>query len=75
MVCPFCGKEAEKGILSGDGRSRVRWKAGEKKAGFVDALSDSGRVTAVDYSLASFAAEAYFCRPCRKMIIDTDVTW
>ena len=32
MICPFCGKEMEKGILSGDGRSKVRWKAVEKKA-------------------------------------------
>jgi len=23
MICPFCGKEMEKGILSGDGRSPV----------------------------------------------------
>ena len=42
MICPFCGKEMEKGILSGDGRCKVRWKAGDKKADFWDALSGSG---------------------------------
>ena len=31
MNCPFCGKEMQKGILSGDGRSALTWKAGEKK--------------------------------------------
>ena len=28
MICHFCGKEMEKGILSGDGRCAVRWKSG-----------------------------------------------
>ena len=28
MICPFCGKEMKRGIMSGDGRSRVFWKAG-----------------------------------------------
>lgn len=73
MICPFCGKEMEKGILSGDGRSRVRWKAGDKKADLCDTLIDSGRVTAVSYTLASFNVESYFCAACKKMIFDTDV--
>ena len=64
----------KKGILSGDGRSAVRWKAGNKKADFTDALTDAGRVTAVSYHIASFTAEAHFCSACRKMILDTDVT-
>lgn len=71
--CPFCGKEMKKGILSGDGRSKVRWKEGEKKAGVWDALSSSGSVCAVKYTLASFTAEACFCPDCKKLIIDTDI--
>ena len=67
MICPFCGKEMEKGILSGDGRSRVRWKAGDKKANLSDTLIDSGRVTAVSYTLASFTVESYFCAACKKI--------
>lgn len=74
MVCPFCGKEMEKGILSGDGRSAVRWKAGDKKAGFSDAIADSGRVTAAKHTVAAFTIEAYFCPNCKKMIFDTEVT-
>ena len=73
MTCPFCGKEMEKGIMSGDGRSKVRWKAGDKKSDIWDALSFSGIVTGIDYSITSFTVESYFCPACKKMIFDTDV--
>ncbi len=74
MVCPFCGKEMEKGILSGDGRSAVRWKAGDKKAGFSDTIADQGRVTAAKHTIAAFTIEADYCSECHKMIFDTEVT-
>jgi hypothetical protein len=73
MICPFCGTEMEKGILSGDGRSKVRWKAGDKKADIWDALSCLGSVSAVKYTLTAFTVEAFFCFACKKMIIETDV--
>ena len=66
MICPFCGKEMEKGILSGDGRSKVRWKAGDKKADILDALSCLGSVSAVKYTLTAFTVEAFFCFACKK---------
>ena len=74
MVCPFCGKEMSKGILSGNGKSTVRWKIGDKKADFYDTLSDSGRITAAKYRLLVFTIEAYYCSSCKKMIFDTDIT-
>ena len=73
MICSFCGKEMEKCILSGDGRSKVRWKAGEKKADILDTLSDAGGVSAIRYSLTAFTVESFFCSVCKKMIIETDV--
>ena len=73
MICPFCGKEMEKGILSGAGRSKLRWKAGDKKADIWDALSYSGGVSAVNYTLTAFSVESFFCSTCKKMIIETDV--
>jgi hypothetical protein len=60
MICPFCGKEMEKGILSGDGRSKVRWKAGEKKADILDTLSNAGGISAVRYSLTAFTVPGLF---------------
>ena len=68
MICPFCGKEMEKGILSGDGRCAVIWKSGDKKANFTDTLVDSGRVTAAKHTIAYFTIEAYYCSVCKKMI-------
>lgn len=74
MICPFCGEEMEKGILSGDGRSSISWKPGDKKASFAEKfLGDAGSVTAVKYTLASFTIESYFCSVCQKMIFDTDI--
>lgn len=74
MDCPYCDREMDKGILSGDGRSNVRWKSGSKKAGFMDTLCDSGRVTAAKHTLAAFTIESYYCPSCKKMIFDTDIT-
>ncbi|MBR1863354.1 MAG: hypothetical protein IJ806_04640 [Ruminococcus sp.] len=74
MICPYCNKEMKKGILSGDGRSAVTWKEGDKKAGFYDKLGLAGyTVTAVRRTLAAFTVESYFCPECKKMIFDTDV--
>ena len=73
MKCPFCGGEMQQGVLSGDGRSKVRWKAGGKKAPWTDELTDAGMLTAAKYTLASFTVEAHFCKACQKMILDTDV--
>ena len=74
MICPFCGKEMRDGILSGDGRSPVTWKQGEKKAGLIDKITGAGTVTAAKRNLVTFTIEARYCPDCHKMIFDTDVT-
>ncbi len=48
MKCPYCGGEMQQGVLSGDGRRKVRWKAGDKKAFWSDALADVGTLTAAN---------------------------
>ena len=73
-ICPYCGKEMQKGILSGDGRSKVTWKPGNTKAGFMDKLVGSYTVTATSMTLTTFTIDAYYCPACRKMIFDTDIT-
>lgn len=73
-ICPYCGKEMQKGILSGDGRSRVTWKPGNSKAGWMDKLVGSCMVTAARMTLTTFTIESYYCPDCGKMIFDTDVT-
>jgi hypothetical protein len=74
MTCPFCGKEMKKGVMSGDGRQGLSWKEGENRANFIEKLGGSCAVTAMKGSLLVFTVETHFCRVCKKMIIDTDVT-
>lgn len=73
MKCPYCGKEMQKGILSGDGRANVTWKAGEKKTGEFDRLIGIGKVTAAKHTLTTFTIEAEYCIYCKKMIFDTEI--
>ena len=63
-----------KGILSGDGREPVTWKAGDKKAGAFDRwVLGMGTVTAAKRTLTAFTIESYYCGNCRKMMFDTDI--
>ena len=73
MNCPFCGKEMERGILSGDGRSRLVWKPEGQKLSWTERLAGKRRVTAATYQLGTLKLDAFFCDSCRKMIFDTDV--
>ncbi len=73
MKCPFCENEMQKGIMSGDGRSNVTWKSGEKKTGWFDNFIGIGRVTAAKHTLGAFSIESYYCPACKKMIFDTDI--
>lgn len=73
MRCPFCGDEMRSGVLSGDGRTNVCWKEGDKKTGFLDSMMGTGKLTVVRHTLASFVMEADFCEHCKKMIIETDI--
>ena len=74
MKCPYCEKEMVKGILSGDGREPVTWKAGDKKAGAFDRwVLGMGTVTAAKRTLTAFTIESYYCGNCRKMMFDTDI--
>lgn len=77
MKCPYCNQEMLKGIISGDGRSKVYWKAGDSKATFVDKISGAagaGKIEAVKYTLMSFTIEAHYCPACKKMIFETDIS-
>ena len=74
MKCPYCGAEMLEGILSGDGRSPVTWKQGDRKAGLMDRITGTGTVTAAKRNLVTFTIEAAYCPDCGKMIFDTGVT-
>lgn len=73
MKCPYCEQDMQKGIISGDGRCMVYWKAGDKKANLWDKLGGTGKIEAADYSLGTFEIEACYCTSCHKMIFETDI--
>lgn len=72
MKCPYCGEEMKKGILSGDGRSKVRWISDEEQVGVFDKLAGKGMVDA-KYTPTKFEIESCYCSRCHKMIFDADV--
>ena len=73
MNCPFCEKEMKKGVLSGDGRGKVRWNEGDERPSLIDRLSEKGCVTTAKYTISNFTIESFYCDSCKKMIIETDL--
>ena len=69
MVCPYCGKETEKGIIESD--IELNWKSGEKRTLLGNAEFHEGAVVLSERSfLKGSAVVAYLCRECKKVIID-----
>ena len=40
MKCPFCEKEMKKGIMSGDGRSKIFWEPQNEKLSVMDKIAE-----------------------------------
>ncbi|WP_026508239.1 PF20097 family protein [Butyrivibrio sp. MC2013] len=73
MKCPFCGNELKKGILYGDGRSKVHWNEGDNKLPMLEELAGKGTLSAAKYSLTIFTIDSYYCDGCKRMIIETKI--
>lgn len=74
MLCPYCGAEMIDGNLSCDGRSSLIFSPGDKRLGFCELIGGTGKLTeAKQVPWSGILVKADFCRPCRKIIIDTDV--
>lgn len=73
MKCPFCEKEMKKGIISGDGRSKIFWEPQNEKLSVMDKMVGKGMIDA-DYSLAKFKIQADYCENCQKMIFSTNIS-
>ena len=74
MTCPFCRAEMQRGVMSGDGRTGVYWKAGDRKASLVDHVVGIGAVKAARRRLGTFTIDnVYYCAACKKMIFDTEI--
>ena len=74
MLCPYCSKEMIDGNISCDGRSSLIFSPGDKRMPFFEMIGGTGRLTAANGGVrAGIRVKANFCRPCQKIIIDTDV--
>lgn len=73
MKCPYCENEMQNGSIVGDGRTKVHWVPEGEKYGLMDALAGKGRLDA-NYTFAAFNIEANYCKTCKKMIIDTNIS-
>lgn len=74
MECPYCKQEMKKGCLKGDGRQKVRWQGEGKKNSFGDKFAGAGLPEAAKYSLGAFQLPGEYCKPCKKLIIDTEIS-
>ena len=72
MKCPFCEGEMKKGVMSGDGRSKVFWEPENEKLGLMDKIVGKGIIDA-DYSLTKFKIQSDYCQTCKKMIFTTNI--
>ena len=62
MICPYCQQEMQKGELTGDGRRGITWWPSDGPSW--------NRVIVAKSALSSSKAEAYYCGPCKKILID-----
>ena len=68
-ICPWCGKEMDKGYLTGGGGgSSVEWSA--KKPGVIlgTAFHEDAVIVSVEGSMTSYKL-CWYCRDCQKMTL------
>lgn len=69
MICPYCNKQMEKGIIQSP--HEISWLKGDKKKIFARATFHEDSVVLSELSLLSGSAvEAFICKECEKVIID-----
>jgi hypothetical protein len=76
MKCPYCGGEMQHGEIFGDGRMKVCWVPENRyNISIMDKLlsADMHRLKNVTYK-SGFWIQADYCKACKKMIFETDIT-
>ena len=68
MTCPYCGLDMKQGFIQCDGRRKPAW--------FSSAENQTVRLTGFDIVslLSTYKIEAFYCQPCKKIVIDTGHT-
>jgi hypothetical protein len=73
MKCPWCEEEMQPGDMTGDGRSRVRFRPEGKKLTFGENLAGIGLLSAARYTWGGVSIPAHYCRRCCRIVIETKV--
>lgn len=73
MNCPWCEREMQSGVITGDGRSRIRFQPDGVKYTFGDLLCGTGVLTAAVIKFMTANVPAHYCDRCGKMVIETKV--
>ncbi len=67
MICPYCGKEMEQGVI--ENQHEINWK--HERHLFGNAMFHEGSVILSQRSfLTGSAVIAFLCRDCEKVVID-----
>lgn len=64
MICPYCQREMRRGELTADGGRGITWWPSDDPSW--------NRAIVAKSTLLPSKAEAYYCEPCRKIILDTE---
>ncbi len=70
MNCPYCQKEMESGVIQSP--HEIAWTRKKRRYPHNTRLFPlpEGSVVLADRSWAGSTVEAYYCRHCRKIVID-----
>ena len=69
MNCPYCQKETESGVIQSP--HEIVWTRKKRNPLFRSHRRyPEGSVVLADFSLTGSAVPAYYCRTCRKIVID-----
>ncbi|MBE6730122.1 MAG: hypothetical protein E7564_00355 [Ruminococcaceae bacterium] len=70
MNCPWCGKETEEGFITQD-RYAITWRPIEAYNSIITTIFSKNKIKLTS-SMNNTEARVFYCRDCRKFIIDQD---
>ena len=70
MTCPYCQKEMESGVIQSP--HEIAWTRKRRRYPFRARFLplSEGSVVLAEHSYFGSTVEAYYCRACRKIVID-----
>ena len=70
MNCPYCNKEMEEGYIAQD-RYAITWRPIEAYNSVIKTIFSKNKIKLTSFS-NNTEARVFYCKDCRKFIIDQD---